>query len=149
VGSFLRQSCEVSEEKKDIRDKRIRVRRRKLEYSRSLRGERRNVFEHLTSKGVMTLLKGNVQQSLGKTNREPFVLGFDGDGFPMRVLENLVFVNMRNPVLQKAINSGRTTGECVSWRQIPQAHIEVELVTFAQHLWYIPLGSGDEKYANG
>jgi hypothetical protein len=145
AGSTLTRSCEVSEEKKDIRDRRIRLRRRKLEQITNRHGKRHIVFEHLTHKGIMTLLKGNVKQSLGKTSREPCVLGLDDIGFPMPVLDDLVFVNLRNPVLQKAINSGRTRSGCLSWRQIRQAHIEVELVTFAQHLWYIPMEPGDKK----
>jgi hypothetical protein len=73
------------------------------------------------------------------------VSGLDKDGFPMPVLDDLVFVDMRNPVMQKAINSGRTRNECVSSRQVQQAHIEVELATYAPHVWYIPLGSAEHQ----
>jgi hypothetical protein len=148
---FFKQSCEVSEEKQDIHDRRIRLRRRKLDQieDQTFDGKRRIIFDHLTHKGIMTLLKGNVKQCLGKATREPCVLGLDKNGFAAPVLDDLVFVDMRNPVIQRAINSGRTRGECVSSRQIRQAHIEVELVTFAPHVWYIPLGSGDNKRVNG
>jgi hypothetical protein len=64
--------------------------------------------------------------------------------FPMSVLDDLVFVNLRSPVLQKAVNSSWARNECLSWRQIRQARIEVELATFAQHLWHIPVESGDK-----
>jgi hypothetical protein len=147
---FFKQSCEVSEEKQDIRDKRIRLRRRKLEQigDRAFDGERRIIFDHLTHKGIMTLLKGNVKQCLGKATREPCVLGLDTDGLAKPVLDDLVFVDMRDPVIQKAINSGRSRGECVSSRQIRQAHIEVQLVTHARHVWYLPLRDADIEDAN-
>jgi hypothetical protein len=147
---FFKQFCEVSEvseEKRDIRDKRIRLRRRKLEQvvDQTVGGKRRIIFDHLTHKGIMTLLKGNVKQCLGRATREPCVSGLDKDGFPMPVLDDLVFVDMRNTVMQKAINSGRTRNECVSSRQVQQAHIEVELATYARHVWYIPLGSAEHQ----
>ena len=141
-----RDYCEVSEEKSDIRDRRIRLRRRKLEfeYTRTPgRGAyRRNVFEHLTNKGMMTMLKGNIQQSLGKANRFTTVAGPDGNGLLAAVLDEMVYVDMRDPVLKRAINSGRTRKESVLMRQIRGVYIAIPL-EHEKDCWYIPLGHVD------
>src|SRR2546423_36812 len=148
VGSFIssRDYSEVSEEKRDIRDRRIHLRRRKLEfeYTRPL-GEGphgRNVFEHLTNKGLMTMLKGNIQQSLGKANRLTTVAGTDSNGFPGTVLDNMIYVDMQDPVLKRAINSGRTRREAATMRQIRGACIAIPL-KHEKDCWYIPLGKVD------
>ena len=140
IGMFnpSRQNCEVSEEKIDIRDKRIRLRRRRLAYSSNTRGGC-NVFENLTNKGLMTMLKGNVQQSLGKANRLLTVMGPDRNGLLAPVLDKVVFVDMRNPVLKLAINSSKTRSDC-----LPREHIlGLNIAIPSDHerdCWYIPLG---------
>jgi hypothetical protein len=150
VGMFsTSRSCsEVSEEKSDIRDKRIRLRRRGLAFeytSRHVHDNRlfgHNVFEHLTNKGMMTMLKGNVQQTLGKANRLTTRAGADHYGLAATVLDDMVYVDMRDPVLKRAINSGRTRKECVPMERLKGAYIAIPL----QHDkdWcYIPLGRVD------
>jgi hypothetical protein len=150
VGMFStsRSYSEVSEEKSDIRDKRIRLRRRRLtfEYTRRHVNDNRlfgrNVFEHLTHKGMMTMLKGNVQQTLGKANRLTTTVGADHYGLAATVLDDMVYVDMRDPVLKRAINSGRTRKESMSMGRLKGAYIAIPL----QHdkdCWYIPLGSVD------
>jgi hypothetical protein len=150
VGMFStsRSYSEVSEEKSDIRDKRIRLRRRGLafEYTRRHVNDNRlfgrNVFEHLTNKGMMTMLKGNVQQTLGKANRLTTRAGADHYGLAATVLDDMVYVDMRDPVLKRAINSGRTGKECMPMGRLKGAYIAIPL----QHVkdcWYIPLGRVD------
>jgi hypothetical protein len=146
--SMSRSYSEVSEEKGDIRDKRIRLRRRRLafEYTRRHVNDNwlfgRNVLEHLTNKGMMTMLKGNVQQTLGKANQLTTRAGADHYGLAATVLDDMVYVDMRDPVLKRAINSGRTRKESMSMRRLKGAYIEISL----QHdkdCWYIPLGRVD------
>jgi hypothetical protein len=150
VGMFStsRGYSEVSEEKGDIRDKRIRLRRRRLAFEYTMGdvgGGRlfgRNVFDNLTNKGMMTMLKGNVQQTLGKANRLTTRAGVDQSGLAATVLDDMVYVDMRDPVLKRAINSGRTRKESMSMRRLKGAYIEISL----QHdkdCWYIPLGRVD------
>jgi hypothetical protein len=147
IFSTSRSYSEVAEEKSDIRDKRIHLRRRGLafEYTRHVNDNRpfgRNVFEHLTNKGMMTMLKGNVQQTLGKANRLTTRAGVDHYGLAATVLDDMVYVDMRDPVLKKAINSGRTRKDCMPMRRLKGAYIAIPL----QHdkdCWYIPLGRVD------
>jgi hypothetical protein len=150
VGMFStsRSHSEVSEEKGDIRDRRIRLRRRRLafEYTRSHVNDNRvfgrNVFEHLTNKGMMTMLKGNVQQTLGKANRLTTRAGSDQFGLAAAVLDDMVYVDMRDPVLKRAINSGRTWQESMPRGQLKGAYIEISL-HHDKDCWYIPLGRVD------
>ena len=138
VGIFNTGRSEISEEKCDVRDKRIRLRRRRVKYCVDPRGAR-NLFENLTNKGFMTLLKGNIQQQLGKTNRFPFVAGPDSLGLTATVLDNMVYVDMRDPVMKAAVNSGRTRRESASRTQVKGFHIAVPL-EHEKDCWYIPLG---------
>jgi len=150
VGMFStsRSHSEVSEEKVDIRDRRIRLRRRRLafEYTRSHVNDNRvlgrNVFEHLTNKGMMTMLKGNVQQTLGKANRLTTRAGSDQFGLAAAVLDDMVYVDMRDPVLKRAINSGRTWQESMPMGRLKGAYIEISL-HHDKDCWYIPLGRVD------
>ena len=140
VGIFNtgRQQCEVSEEKSDIRDKRIRLRRRRVQYVVDRRGGQ-NRFENLTNKGLMTLLKGNVQQTLGKTNRLTTVAGPDSNGLLATVLDKMVFMDFRDPVLKEAINSGKTRRDAVLGMHVQGYHIAVPL-EHEKDSWYIPMG---------
>ena len=140
VGIFntSRQKCEVSEEKSDLRDKLIRLRRRRVHYVIDRRGGQ-NRFENLTNKGLMTLLKGNVQQTLGKTNRLITVAGPDSNGLLATVLDNMVFVDFRNPVLKEAINSGKTRRDAVLGMHVQGFHIAVPL-EHEKDSWYIQMG---------
>jgi len=150
VGMFStsRSYSEVSEEKGDIRDRRIRLRRRRLafEYTRRLVNDNRlfgcNVFENLTNKGMMTMLKGNVQQTLGKANRLTTRAGSDQFGLAAAVLDDMVYVDMRDPVLKRAINSGRTWQESMPMGRLKGAYIEISL-HHDKDCWYIPLGRVD------
>jgi hypothetical protein len=89
---------------------------------------------------MMTMLKGNVQQTLGKANRLTTRAGADHFGLAATVLDDMVYVDMRDPVLKRAINSGRTWKESVSMRRLKGAYIEISL---QDDCWYIPLGRVD------
>jgi hypothetical protein len=145
--SMSRRYSEVSEEKSDIRDMRIRLRRRRLAFEYTTRHVDDNqlfgcnVLEHLTNKGVMTMLKGNVQQTLGKANQLTTRAGADHYG-PATVLDDMFYVDMREPMLKKAINSGRTRKESMSLRRLKGAYIAISL-KHDKDCWYIPLGRVD------
>ena len=90
----------------------------------------------------MTMLKGNVQQTLGKANRLTTRAGADHYGLAATVLDDMVYVDMRDPVLKKAINSGRTRKECMPMERLKGAYIAIPLL-HDKDCWYIPLGRVD------